>query len=48
LGVGREANNLTPEKKTALFRNLIESKTGLIFWSDTGEGKGLNNEIWMM
>jgi len=38
LGVGREANNLTPEK-TALFRNLIEVKTGLIFWSDTGEGK---------
>ena len=26
LGVGREANNLTPEKKTALFRNLIEAK----------------------
>jgi len=38
LGVGREANNLTPEK-TALFRNLIEAKTGLIFWSDMGEGK---------
>jgi len=38
LGVGREANNLTPEK-TALFRNLKEAKTGLIFWSDTGEGK---------
>jgi len=38
LGVGREANYLTPEK-TALFRNLIEAKTGLIFWSDTGGGK---------
>jgi len=38
LGVGHEANNLTPEKR-ALFRNLIEAKTGLIFWSDTGEGK---------
>jgi len=38
VGVGCEANNLTPEK-TALFRNLIEAKTGLIFWSDTGEGK---------
>jgi hypothetical protein len=38
LGVGREANKLTPEK-TALFRNLIEAKNGLIFWSDTGEGK---------
>jgi len=38
LGVGCEANNLTLEK-TALFRNLIEAKTGLIFWSDTGEGK---------
>jgi hypothetical protein len=38
LGVGREANNLTPEK-TTLFRNLIEIKNGLIFWSDTGEGK---------
>jgi len=38
LGVRREANNLTPEK-IALFRNLIEAKTGLIFWSDTGEGK---------
>jgi hypothetical protein len=35
LGVGREANNLTPEK-TTLFRNLIEAKNGLIFWSDTG------------
>jgi len=39
VGVGREANNLTPEKKTALFRNLIEAKTGPIFWSDAGEGK---------
>jgi len=38
LGVGLEANNLTPEKK-AVFRNLIEAKTGLTFWSDTGEGK---------
>jgi hypothetical protein len=38
VGVGREANNLTPEE-TALFRNLIEAKNGLIFWSDTGEGK---------
>jgi len=38
VGVGREANNLTPEK-TALFRNLVEAKTGLIFWNDTGEGK---------
>jgi hypothetical protein len=38
LGVGREANNLTPEK-IALFWNLIEEKNGLIFWSDTGEGK---------
>jgi len=38
LGVGREANNLTPEK-TAFFRNLIKAKTGLIFWSDTGEEK---------
>jgi len=38
LGVGREANNLNPEK-TALFRNLTEAKTGLIFWSDMGEGK---------
>ena len=37
-GVGRGANNLTPEK-TALFKKLIEAKTGLIFWSDTGEGK---------
>jgi len=37
LGVGREANNPTPEK-TAMFRNLIEAKIGLIFWSDTGEG----------
>jgi len=37
LGVGREANNLTPEK-TALFRNLIEAKNSLIFWSDTGGG----------
>jgi len=35
LGVGREANDLTPEK-TALLRNLIEAKPGLIFWSDTG------------
>jgi len=40
LGVGGEANNLTPEKKkTALFRNVIEAKNGLIFWSDTVEGK---------
>jgi len=40
LGVGREANNLTTGgKKIALFRNLIEAKTGLIFWSDMGEGK---------
>jgi hypothetical protein len=38
LGVGREVNNLTPEK-TALFRNLIEAKNGLMFWSNTGEGK---------
>jgi len=38
MGVGREANNFTPGKKTALFRNLTEAKTGLIFWSDTGEG----------
>jgi hypothetical protein len=38
LGVGRETNNFTPEK-TALFRNLIEAKNDLIFWSDTGEGK---------
>jgi len=38
LGVGRDANDLTPEK-TALFMNLIEAKTGPIFWSDTGEGK---------
>jgi len=38
LGVGHEANNLTPEK-TALFRNLIEAKNALIFWSNTGEGK---------
>jgi len=38
LGVRHEANNLTPEK-TALFRNLIETKTGLIFWSDMGEEK---------
>jgi len=38
LGVGHEANNLTTEK-TALFRNQIEAKTGLIFWSDTGKGK---------
>jgi hypothetical protein len=38
LGVGREANNLTPEK-TALFRKLIQAKNGLIFWGDTGEGK---------
>jgi hypothetical protein len=37
LGVGPEANNLTPEK-TALFRNLIAAKIGLIFWSDTGGG----------
>jgi hypothetical protein len=36
--VGREANNLTPEK-TALFRKLIKAKNDLIFWSDTGEGK---------
>jgi len=38
LGVGREAYNLTPEK-TALFRNLTEAKTDLIFWSDMGERK---------
>jgi hypothetical protein len=38
LGVGREANNLTPDK-AVLFRNLTEAKNGLIFWSDTGEGK---------
>jgi len=38
LGVGHEANNLTPEK-TALFRNLIEANTGLFFWSNMGEGK---------
>jgi hypothetical protein len=38
LGVGCDANNLTPVK-TSLFRNLIEAKNGLIFWSDTGEGK---------
>jgi len=38
LGVGREANNLALEK-TALCRKLIEAKTGLIFWSDTSEGK---------
>jgi hypothetical protein len=38
LGVGREANNLTPEK-TVLFRNLIEAKSVLIFWSDMDEGK---------
>jgi len=37
LGDGREADNLNPEK-TALFRKLIEAKTGLTFWSDTGEG----------
>jgi len=37
-GVGREANNLTPEK-TALFRNLIEAKSLLSFCSDGGEGK---------
>jgi PBP1b-binding outer membrane lipoprotein LpoB len=39
LGVGREANNIKKKKKSALLRNLIEAKTGLIFWSDTGEGK---------
>ena len=39
---GREVNNLTPDK-TALFTNLIEAKTGLIFWSDAGEGKGLED-----
>ena len=39
LGVEREVNNLTPENKTALFRNRIEAKTCLIFWSDRGEGK---------
>jgi hypothetical protein len=39
LGVGREGNNLIAEEKTALFMNLIEAKTGLILWSDTGEGK---------
>jgi len=38
LGVGREVNNLAPEK-IALFRNLTEAKTGLIFWSNTGKGK---------
>jgi hypothetical protein len=38
LGVEREANNLTLEK-TALFRNLIEAKNGLIFWSNMGKGK---------
>jgi hypothetical protein len=37
LGLGREANNITPEKK-ALFRNIIEVKNGLNFWSDTGGG----------
>lgn len=29
----------SPRKKTALFRNLMEAKTGLNLWSDTGEGK---------
>jgi hypothetical protein len=29
----------TSPEKTALFRNLIEAKNGLIFWSDTGEVK---------
>jgi len=43
LGVGREANNLSPEK-TALFRNLTEAKTGLILWSDRGEGKDCGPE----
>jgi hypothetical protein len=47
LGVGRQANNPNPGKKTVFFRNLIEAKNGLIFCSDTGGGKGLKNEIWM-
>jgi hypothetical protein len=29
----------SPRKETALFRNLIEAETGLIFWRDMGEGK---------
>jgi hypothetical protein len=29
----------SPQKKTVLFRNFIEAKHGLIFWSDMGKGK---------
>jgi hypothetical protein len=39
LGVGREANNLTPEKKYSIVQEPNRGKTVLIFWNDTGEGK---------
>jgi len=47
LGVGREANNLTPEKKNSIVQEPNRGKN----WSDLLErharGKGLRNEIWM-
>jgi hypothetical protein len=46
LGVGREANNLIPEKNS-----IVQERNRGKNWSDLlerhGRGKGLKNEIWM-
>jgi len=46
LGVGREANNITPEKNS-----IVQKPNRGKNWSDLlerqGRGKGLKNEIWM-
>jgi len=46
MGVGREANNLTPEKNS-----IVQEPNRGKNWSDIlerhGRGKGLKNEIWM-
>ena len=46
MGVGHEANNLTPEKNS-----IVQEPNRGKNWSDLlerhGRGKGLKNEIWM-